>query len=55
MPHLLAHAVLILDTCSPSNLSEWDAGITTNQPIIIQTLNKYTFGVRRDKWRENFR
>ena len=54
-PHLLAHVVLTLDTGSPTILSGWDATTTTNQQIIIQTLNEYTFGVRRGKWREIFR
>ena len=55
IPHLLAHAVLILDTGSPTFLSGRDAATTTNQEIIIQTLDEYTFGVRRGKWREIFR
>ena len=40
IPHLLAHAVLILDTGSPTILSGWDAATTTNQPIILQTLDE---------------
>ena len=55
IPHLLAHAVLTLDTGSPTILSGWDAATTTNQQIITQTLDEYTFGVRRGKWREIFR
>ena len=55
IPHILAHAVLTLDTGSPTILSEWDAATTTNQQIIIQTLDEYAFGVRRGKWREIFR
>ena len=55
IPHLLAHAVLTLDTGSPTILSGWDAAATTNQQIIFQTLNEYTFGVRRGKGREIFR
>ena len=55
IPHLLAHAVLTLDTGLPTLLSGWDAATTTNQQIIIQTLEEYTFGVRRGKWREIFR
>ena len=55
IPRLLAHAVLTLDTGSPTVLSGWDAATTTNQQIIIQTLDEYTFGVRRGKWREIFR
>ena len=55
IPHLLAHAVLTLDTGSPTILSGWDATSTTNQQIIMQTLDEYTFGVRRGKWREIFR
>ena len=54
IPHLLAHAVLTLDTGSPI-LSGWDAATTTNQQIFIQTLDEYTFGARRGKWREIFR
>ena len=54
-PHLLAQAVLTLDTGSPTILSGWDAATTTNQQIIFQTLDEYTFGVRRGKWREIFR
>ena len=55
IPHLLAHAVLTLDTGSPTIFSRWDAATTTNQQIILQTLDKYTFGVRHGKWRETFR
>ena len=51
IPHLLAHAVLTLDTGSPTILWGWDAATTTNQQNIIQTLDEYTFGVRRGKWR----
>ena len=35
IPHLLAHAVLTLDTGSPTILSGWDAATTTNQQTII--------------------
>ena len=55
IPHLLAHAVLTLDTGSPTILSDWDADTTANQQIINQTLDEYTFGVRRDKWSDSFR
>ena len=55
IPHLLAHAVLTLDTGSPTISSGRDVATTTNQQIIIQTLYGYTFGVRRGKWREIFR
>ena len=55
IPHLLAHPVLTFDTGSPTILSGWDAATTTNQQIIFQTLDEYTFGVRRGKWREIFR
>ena len=55
IPHLRAHAVLTLDTGSPTILSGWDAATTTNQQIIIQTLDEYTFGVRRGKCRKTFR
>ena len=54
IPHLLAHAVLTLDTRSPAFLSKWDAAITTSQQIFVQTLDEYTFGVRRGKWCEIF-
>ena len=55
IPHLLAQAVLTLGTGSPTILPGWDAATTTNPQIIIQTLDEYTFGVRRGKWREIFR
>ena len=55
IPHLLAHAVLTLDTGSPTILSGWDAATSTKQQIIIQTLDEYTYGVRRGKWCEFFR
>ena len=54
IPHLLAHAVLTSDTGSPPILPGWDAAITTNQQIIVQTLDGYTFGKVRGKWRESF-
>ena len=55
IPHLLAHAVLTMDTGSPTILFGWDAATTTNPQIIIQTLYEYSFGVRHGKWREIFR
>ena len=55
IPHLLAHAVLTLDTGSPTILYRWDAATTSNQYVILQTLDEYTFGVRRGMWREIFR
>ena len=55
IPHLLAHAVLTLDTGSPTILSGWNATTTSNQRVILQTLDEYIFGVRRGKWREIFR
>ena len=55
IPHLLAHAVFTLDTGSPTILSGWDAATTTNQQIVNQTLDEYTLGVRRGRWREIFR
>ena len=55
IPHLLAHAVLTLDTGSPTILSGWDVTTTSNQHVNLQTLDEYTFGVRRGKWREIFR
>ena len=35
IPHILTHAVLTLDTGSPTILSGLDAATTTNQQIII--------------------
>ena len=55
IPHLLANAVLTVDTGSPTILSGWDAAITSNQKVILQTLDKCTFRVRRGRWREIFR
>ena len=40
IPQLLAHALLTLDTGSPTNLSGWDAATTTNQQIIFQFLDE---------------
>ena len=54
LPHLLAHAVLTLDTGSPTIFSRWDAATTTNQQNTIQTLDEYTLGVRLSEWREYF-
>ena len=53
-PHPLDHAVLTLDTGSPTILSGWDAATMSNQRVILQTLDEYNFGVRRGKWREVF-
>ena len=55
IPHFLAHAVLTLNSGSPTIPSRWDAATTTNQQNIVQILHEYTFGVRRGKWREIFR
>ena len=55
IPHLLAHAVLTLDTGLPTILSGWDATTTSNQQVFLQTQDEYTFGVRRGRWREIFR
>ena len=55
IPHLLAHAVLTLDTGSPTILSRRDAITTTNQRNVIETLVEYLFGVRRGRWLEVFR
>ena len=55
IPHLLAHAVLTLDTGSRKILSGWDAATTTDQRKMIQTLDVYTFGMRRGDLREIFR
>ena len=54
-PHLLAHAVLTVDTGSPTILSGWDAATTSNQQVVLQTLDEYTSGLRRGNWREIFR
>ena len=54
IPHLLTHAVLTVDTGSATILSI-GAITTTNQQIIFQTLDEYTFGVRHGKRREIFR
>ena len=35
IPHLLAHAVLTLDTGSPTILSGWDDATTSNQHVIL--------------------
>ena len=40
IPHLLADALLFLDTGSPTILSGWDAATTTNQQTISQTLDE---------------
>ena len=47
IPQLLPHAVLTLDTGSPTISSGWDAATTINQQKKIQTLDEYTFDVRR--------
>ena len=44
-----------MDTGSPTILSGWYATTTTNQQIIVQTLDEYTFSVRHGNWREIFR
>ena len=44
-----------MDNGSPTILSGRDAATTTSQQIIIQTLDKYGFGVCHGKWREVFR
>ena len=54
IPHVLAHAVLVLDTRSPTISSGWDGATTSNERVILRTLDEYTFGVRRGKWREIF-
>ena len=36
-------------------LSGWDAASTSNHHFILQTLDEYTFGVRRGKSRKIFR
>ena len=47
--HIQAHAVLTLETGSPTSLSGWDAATTTNQQNIIQTLDEFTFGESHGK------
>ena len=54
IPHLLAHAVLTLDTGSPTFLSGWDVATTSNQHVILQTPDEYKFGARRCRWHEIF-
>ena len=54
IPHLLAHAFLTLDSGSPAILTRWDNATISNQRIINQTLEEYTFGMHRSKWREVF-
>ena len=39
IPHLLAHAVLTLDTGSPTILSGWDAATTSNKRVILHCPN----------------
>ena len=36
-------------------LSVWDTATTSIQQVIVQTLDEYTFGARRGKWRGIFR
>ena len=55
IPHLLAHALSTVETGAPTILSGWDAATTSNQQVILQTLDEYTFGEIRGKWREIFR
>ena len=54
IPHLPAHVVLTVDMGSPTILSAWDAATTSNQQVIFQRLDEYTFGGRRVNWREIF-
>ena len=54
LPHVLANAVLTLDTGSPTVLRGWDAATTSSRQKIVQILDEYTFGVHRDKWRKIF-
>ena len=49
IPHLLAHAVLTVDAGSITFLSGWDAATTSNEQVVFQTLDEYTFGVRPGK------
>ena len=44
-PHLLSHAVLAVDTGSPTILSGWGAATTSDHQIILQTLEEYAFGL----------
>ena len=55
IPDLLTHDVLALFAGSPTFLSGPGAATTSNQHFDIQTLDEYTFGMRRCKWREFFR
>ena len=47
IPHLPAHAILTMDAGSPTISSTWDATTTSNQQIIFQVLDEFTFGERR--------
>ena len=54
IPHVLAHAVLTVDTGSPTVLSGWDNTSSTNRQIIFHSADEYASGVRRGKWLEIF-
>ena len=53
--HLLVHAVLTVDVGSITLSSGWDAADTSNEQVVFQTLDEYTFGVRPGKCLEFFR
>ena len=53
--HLLAHAVLFLETGSPEVLCGWNAATTSNQQFIFRALDEYFFSACRGRWREIFR
>ena len=55
IPIFFAHVLLTVHTGSPTILSRWDAATASNHLVILQTVDEYTFGVRRGKWREIFR
>ena len=48
-PHFFAHAVLTLYSSSATVSSSWNVATTLNQLVVFQTLNEYTFTVRRGK------
>ena len=52
--HIFSFLPFFLDTGLPTNLSGWDTAPTSNQQIIIQTLDEYISGVRCGKCRELF-
>ena len=52
VPHLSTHAVLNLDSGSPTISTAWNAVTTASHEKTIQISDEYTFDVRRLKWQE---